>query len=180
MFVDLWREFENFQIGTIFWSVSGNFQHVSGNFDRTKIIYLFSIRTQQISRLLKVSSVCTQVSSMFFKISRFLKTSVICPEICSMSPGFFNFFFLDEDEYYYFFYFLFFSIICQKNILNCKNFTACIWNFFIAHKDNNIFLSYDTKIFRIAQKFPDSNATLLPGFFSLCCTAVQLYSWTTA
>ena len=29
------------------------------------------------------------------------------------------------------------------------------------------FLSYDTTNFRIAQKFPDSNATLLPGFFSL-------------
>ena len=40
------------------------------------------------------------------------------------------------------------------------------WNFFIVHKDN-IFLLYDTKNFRIALKFPDSNATLLPGFFSL-------------
>ena len=30
------------------------------------------------------------------------------------------------------------------------------------------FLSYDTNKFWIAHEFLDSNATLLPGFFSLC------------
>ena len=44
---------------------------------------------------------------------------------------------------------------------------ASVWKFFIEHKDIIIFISYDAKNFRIAQKFPDSNATLLPGFFSL-------------
>ena len=40
---NLWLAFGNFQIGTHFWSVYRNFQHVSGNFDCTKILYLFSI-----------------------------------------------------------------------------------------------------------------------------------------
>ena len=51
---------------------------------------------------------------------------------------------------------------------NCQKFPACVWKFVIVHKDIIIFLSYNTKNFRIAHKFPDSNATLLPGFFSLC------------
>ena len=42
----------------------------------------------------------------------------------------------------------------------------CVWKFFIVHEDN--FFLYDTKKFWIAQKFTDSNATLLLGFFSLC------------
>ena len=37
------RVFENFHICTNIWSVSGNFHHVSGTFDLTKILYLFSI-----------------------------------------------------------------------------------------------------------------------------------------
>ena len=36
----------------------------------------------------------------------------------------------------------------------------------MVHKDNIIFLSYDSKKFRIAQQFTDSNDTLLPGVFS--------------
>ena len=61
---------------------------------------------------------------------------------------------LNEDEYYFF-------IICQKKLAGVKF-------FFIVHNDDIIFLLYDTKNFRMAQKFPDSNATLLPGIFSLC------------
>ena len=59
------------------------------------------------------------------------------------------------------------SIICQKTFWIAKSLQCVSEFFFIAHKDIIIFLSYDTKNFRIAQKFPDSNATLLPGFFSL-------------
>ena len=53
---------------------------------------------------------------------------------------------------------------------------VCLENF-IVHKDIIIFPSYDAKNFRIAHKFPDSNSTLLPGFFSLLLdspAAVQL------
>ena len=61
----------------------------------------------------------------------------------------------------------FFSIICQKTFWIAKSLQRVSEFFFIAHKDNIIFLSYDTKKFWIAQKFPDSNVTLLPGVFSL-------------
>ena len=67
------------------------------------------------------------------------------------------------------FFLIFYSIICQKKHSELlKVYSVCLNFFFISHKDNIIFLSYDTKNFWIAQKFPDSNATLLPGFFSLC------------
>ena len=42
---------------------------------------------------------------------------------------------------------------------------ACVLKFFIVHQYIIIFLSNETKNFRIAQKLLDSNATLLPGFF---------------
>ena len=61
-----------------------------------------------------------------------------------------------------FFIFLFFVQSYAKNTFWIAK---SVWFFFIAHKDNIFFLSYDTKNFRIAQKILDSNATLLPGFF---------------
>ena len=66
----------------------------------------------------------------------------------------------------YFFYF-FFNHMPKKTFWIANNLQHVSEIFFIAHKDNIIFLLYDTKKFRIAQKFSDSNATLLSGFFSL-------------
>ena len=159
MSVDLWRVFESFQIGTIFWSVSGNFQHVSGNFDCTKIIYLFSIMTQQISRLLKVSSVCPQVS-------------VICSEIFSMSPYFFlNFFILDEDEYYYYFFFHYLPI---KHSELLKVYSVCL-NFFLLHTKTILFL------YRMIQKMSgllkNFRIAMLPCYRGFSLSAALVLWW---
>ena len=140
-----------------------------------------------IFRLVKISGVCTEISIMcletlivqsyficflsydttnfqiaeslrhvsgsfehVLKISRCFKSSGTC-------PGFFT---LKKIKMNIFFHVPQFQI--AKHFLRVSKF------FLYIHKDNIIFLSYDTKNFRIAQKFSDSNATLLPGFFSLC------------
>ena len=53
------------------------------------IKFVFYHMTQQISRLLKVSSMCLEVFSMCLEISRFLKICGTCPEIFSLCLDFF-------------------------------------------------------------------------------------------